>query len=98
MTNQAWILIPFGFVFALIGVGNLTTGRLHPERPTARLLRGLGYVGIIIGTLTFVFGLLTATGVLVPPSLPPGAPSGPPPAAAPAGPAAGGELPPSTRS
>ena len=65
------ILIPFGLIFALIGVGNLVTGRLHPERPNARISRGLGYVGIIVGLLSFVFGLLMATGVLVPPPLPP---------------------------
>ncbi len=64
------ILIPFGLVFALIGVGNLVTGRLHPERPNASLSRGLGYVGIVIGTLSFVFGLLQATGVLVVPEPP----------------------------
>lgn len=86
MTNQPLVLIAFGFVFALMGVGNLATGRLHPERPTARLSRGLGYVGVIIGILTLVFGLLMATGVLVPPQLPPGAPGGPPRPAAPAQP------------
>ena len=59
-----------GLLIALIGVGNLTTARLHPERPNAGLSRGLGYVGIVIGMLTFVFGLLQATGVLVPPPLP----------------------------
>ncbi len=64
------ILIPFGLVFALIGVGNLATGRLHPERPNARLSRGLGYVGIVIGILSFVFGLAQVTGVLVVPTPP----------------------------
>ncbi len=64
------ILIPFGLVFALIGVGNLATGRLHPERPNAGLSRGLGYVGIVVGMLSFVFGILQATGVLVPPPIP----------------------------
>ena len=63
-------LIIFGLIFAIIGVGNLITGRLHPERPNARLSRGLGYVGIIVGLVSFTFGLLTATGVLVPPPLP----------------------------
>ena len=64
------ILIPFGLVFALIGVGNLVTGRLHPERANAGLSRGLGYVGIVVGILSFLFGILQATGVLVPPPLP----------------------------
>ena len=85
MESQSWILIPFGLVFAVIGVMNLITGRLHPERPNAFLSRGLGYVGIVVGTLTFVFGLLMATGVLVPPSPPrPPAAGAPAPAPAPA--------------
>ena len=67
-----------GLLIALIGVANLTTARLHPERANAGLSKGLGYVGIIIGTLTFVFGLATATGLIVPPPLPE-----PPPASAP---------------
>ena len=80
MNSPGWILIPFGLVFALIGVGNLATGRLHPERPNAGLSRGLGYVGIVVGVLSFVFGLLQATGVLVPPPIP----QPPAPATAPA--------------
>ena len=64
------ILIPFGLIFALIGVGNLVTGRLHPERPNARLSRGLGYIGIVVGLLSFVFGLLQVSGVLVVPGPP----------------------------
>ena len=89
MTNPGWILI-FGLVFALIGVVNLVTGRLHPDRPNARMSRGLGYIGIVVGVLSFVFGLLQVTGILVPPPLPPPpAPAGAPeatsvPAAAPA--------------
>lgn len=79
--NQSYVLILFGLVFAVIGVGNLVTGRLHPERPNAGMSRGLGYVGIVVGTLSFVFGLLTATGVLVPPT----PPQPPAPAPAPAG-------------
>ena len=70
-----------GLLIALIGVGNLTTARLHPERANARMSRGLGYVGIVVGLLTFVFGLLQATGVLVPPPQPQ---PQPPAAAAPA--------------
>ena len=64
MNSQGWILIPFGLVFTLIGVGNLAIDRLHPETPNAFLSRGLGYVGIVVGLLSFVFGLLTATGVV----------------------------------
>ncbi len=79
------ILIPFGLVFALIGVANLTTGRLHPERPNAGLSRGLGYVGIVVGTLSLVFGILQSTGVLVVPE-PPNPPQAPAPGAAPATP------------
>ena len=83
------ILIPFGLIFALIGVGNLVTGRLHPERPNAGLSRGLGYVGIIIGLLSFVFGIAQATGILVVPEPPvpaaaPAPNSAPAPAPAPA--------------
>ena len=76
------ILIPFGLIFALIGVGNLATGRLHPERANAGLSRGLGYVGIVVGMLSFIFGILQATGVLVPPPI-----KEPSPATAPAPPA-----------
>ena len=73
------ILIPFGLVFALIGVVNLTTARLHPERPNSGMSRGLGYIGVVVGSLSIVFGLLQATGVLKPPP-----PPEPPAAAAPA--------------
>jgi len=44
-----------GLVFALIGFGNLAVGRLHPERPNARLSRGLGIVGIIVGSIPQCF-------------------------------------------
>ena len=77
------LLIIFGLIFAVIGVGNLITGRLHPERSNARLSKGLGYVGIVVGVVSFMFGLLTATGVLVPPPLP-GPPATVPAATAPA--------------
>ena len=87
------IYIISGLLFALIGVANLTTGRLHPERPNARLSRGMGYIGIIVGLITFVFGLAIASGVLVPPPLPQppapaSAPANVPVNAAPAAPAA----------
>ena len=70
MSNPAWFAIPVGLISALLGVGHMTTARIHPDRPNARLSRGLGYVGIAIGIVSFVFGLLTATGVLVPPPMP----------------------------
>ena len=78
------ILIPFGLVFALIGVVNLTTSRLHPERPNSSMSRGLGYVGVVVGSLSIVFGILQTTGVLVVPEPPkPAAVSATAPAPAP---------------
>ena len=47
-----------GFVIALIGAGNLTTGRMHPERINARLQRGMGYIGLVIGALIVLNGLV----------------------------------------
>ena len=47
-----------GIVVALIGAGNLTTGRMHPERINARLQRGMGYIGLVIGTLIVLNGLV----------------------------------------
>ena len=85
------IYVVTGLIFTMIGVGNLVTGRLHPERPNARLSRGLGFVGIFVGTAMFIFGLLTATGLVVPPPMP-----GPPPAAAAPGNASVPAVPPAT--
>ena len=47
-----------GIVVALIGAGNLTTGRMHPERINARLQRGMGYIGLVIGALIVLNGLV----------------------------------------
>ena len=53
-----------GLFIALIGGGNLYTGRKHPERINARLLRGMGCVGIVVGLLVSLGGLLS---MLTPP-------------------------------
>jgi hypothetical protein len=63
------ILIITGLVFSLIGWGNLAMSRLHPDRPNARMTRGLGYVGIICGLLTLIGGIAQVAG-LEPPAVP----------------------------
>ena len=55
-------LIVTGLVFGLIGCGNLAVGRLHPERPNARLSRGMGYVGIACGAITLIAGIAQVAG------------------------------------
>ena len=47
-----------GVLILLIGVGNLITGRLHPERINARLQRGMGYVGIALGLAITINGVI----------------------------------------
>ncbi len=76
-------LVIFGLVFALIGVVNLTTARLHPDRPNSGMSRGLGYIGVVVGSLSIVFGLLQTTGILKPPPEPPQPVAAPIPAPAP---------------
>ncbi len=48
-----------GLFLALIGGGNLYTGRKHPERINARLLRGMGYVGIVVGLFVTIVGVIS---------------------------------------
>jgi hypothetical protein len=47
-----------GIFLTLIGWGNLYTGRKHPERINARLLRGMGYVGIVVGMILTIVGVM----------------------------------------
>jgi len=61
------IYVITGILFILIGSGNLLTGQLHPERPNARLSKGLGYVGIVIGALTLIGGIAQVAGLVTPP-------------------------------
>ncbi len=58
------VYVVTGLVFMLIGFGNLMTGRLHPERPNARLSKGLGYVGMVIGLLTLIGGIAQVAGLM----------------------------------
>ena len=60
------ILIVTGLVFGLIGWGNLAMGRLHADRPNARLTRGLGYVGIFCGAVFLIVGVAQLAGVTPP--------------------------------
>ncbi len=53
-----------GLVFILIGIGNLATGRLHPERPNAETSRRLGYVGIAVGCLILIAGIADLAGLI----------------------------------
>jgi hypothetical protein len=67
------VLIVTGFVFALIGYGNIAVSRLHPERDNAQLTRRLGYVGIGCGVLTLIGGIAQLAG-FGPPPVPPAQP------------------------
>ncbi len=53
-----------GVVFILIGIGNLATGRLHPERANAGTSRRLGYVGIGVGILILIVGIADVAGLI----------------------------------
>jgi hypothetical protein len=67
------VYVVTGLVFILIGSANLLTGRLHPDRPNARLSKGLGYVGIVCGVLTLLGGIAQVAG-FGPPPVPPAQP------------------------
>jgi hypothetical protein len=65
------ILIVTGVVFMVIGLVNLKTSQIQADRPNARLTRGLGYVGIVVGVLNLIGGIVQISGLLVPPPVGP---------------------------
>jgi hypothetical protein len=52
------MMIVFGTVMAFIGLANLKTSQMHPERINSGIQRGLGYVGITCGVISILCGLL----------------------------------------
>jgi hypothetical protein len=61
------MLIVTALVFFVIGWGNLSVGRRHPERANARISRGLGYVGIAIGLIMLIVGIaMILNGSIIP--------------------------------